>query len=509
MSSVSGFLSGFAVGIVGSAIVALGLAAVFPLTDAPSGATTPVAANAPGDEPTTPEVAAVQPELPQEDVVATPSADDAIASNARKAPLSTGPRIGAAPAQSDAPEVERDVKPAPTAMTSVGRDTTPNAEASTDPAPSAMTDTALPDVNATGDDSAPVVALAADAPAVAAPTDTAPSIGGGDGGLAQPATPETAPASPETAPAIAPIVADTKPEIAPSTDTSTPQQPIVAASAEAQPSVPDTAEESVPDATSPNVDNPDESDADAVAEERSAPPAQPIVDGPAFEAFAATFDDSAGKPLLSIVLLDVGETGIERENLLSFGSAVTFAISADDPDARWADDAYRKAGFEVLAMVPESGDLKIGQGTKSENIEAHLRTYFNEIPGAIGLIDRPLGDLYRNIRVVDEVTDGLKSTGRALIVHERFGVNATLQVARSKEVPAGAILRVIDNERDAATIRSALERAALEASKTGGAVVFGRTYPETITTLITWLLSNSARSISIAPISAVITKMEG
>lgn len=495
MSSVRGFISGFVVGLVGSAVAAAVLALVFPLNSAPVAEAESVAEQQ-TDAAELPAVAVPEalPEAPAEETVTTPAADTEIAATARQTPLNSGPGLTPTPETAAAPKVEASVKPAPTAMTAIGQDTTPQAEPSSDPAPVAMTEPATPGLVVEDAPALPQTAMSDTPDASSEPASKEVAMAPAPAQDATPSVPEDRPA--------------TATEAAPETETTTPRQPVTNRVVEKEPEAPAQVDPAQPAADAPAASSPDAGDAEAIAEERSAPPAQPILEGPAFEAFAAEYVDATNKPLLSIVLLDIGADGIERKNLTSFGTAITFAIRADDPDARWADDAYREAGFEVLAMVPENGAMKIGQRTPTVDISPFLKAYFDAVPGAIGLIDRPLGDLYRNIRVVDEVTDSLKSSGRALVVHERFGVNATLQVARSKDIPAGSILRVIDTERDESAIRSALERAALEASKTGAAVVFGRTYPETVTTLITWLLSNSARSISVAPLSAVIKKAE-
>ena len=135
-----------------------------------------------------------------------------------------------------------------------------------------------------------------------------------------------------------------------------------------------------------------------------------------------------------------------------------------------------------------------------------LAAYFEKVPGAVAVIDRPLGDFYRNIRVVNVITQNLNKSGRGMLIHERFGINAAIGSAAARRVPVAAVKRVIDTNRDEVAIRASLDRAALEASKTGQAVVFGRTYPETVATLVTWLLSNSARSVTIAPLTATVTR---
>jgi len=230
------------------------------------------------------------------------------------------------------------------------------------------------------------------------------------------------------------------------------------------------------------------------------------VDGPAFEAFASESSVDLSKPLVAIVLLDVGIDGIERDALYRLGVPVTFAVDPSAADAQSAAAAFNEWGFEVVAMVPDRGDLILNQRTPPAKAGSLLETYFENVPTAVAMIDRPLGDFYRNIGLVESIVQELKGSGHGLLIHERFGINAAVGSAAARRVPVAAVKRVIDTNRNEPAIRAALDRAVLEASKTGSVVVFGRTYPETIDAMTGWLDSVTAKSAQIAPLTASITK---
>ena len=126
----------------------------------------------------------------------------------------------------------------------------------------------------------------------------------------------------------------------------------------------------------------------------------------------------------------------------------------------------------------------------------------------MALIDAPTGDLFRNNRMVEAMSSALLSTGHGLLIHERFGVNRAISALSSASVPAASVLRIIDAERDQGAIRRNLDRAALDASKTGSAIVYGRSYPETISALSIWSLSNAARGVVFAPLTATMRKSQ-
>ena len=228
--------------------------------------------------------------------------------------------------------------------------------------------------------------------------------------------------------------------------------------------------------------------------------------GPAFVANAADFTPEGDLPCLAIILEDVGEEGISRRELVELGTRVTFAINPEREDALSAQTDYRFAGFEVLVLVPASGDLHIGAATDPEQLGPTTAAIFKQVPFAVGMIDRPAGNIFRSARLVSSLADTLKQTGHGLLVHEQFGVNRTIESLRAQNVPSASVLRVIDAQRNPDAIRRSLDRAALEASKSGAAVVYGRTYPETISALGIWSLSRAARGVDFAPVTATINR---
>ena len=245
---------------------------------------------------------------------------------------------------------------------------------------------------------------------------------------------------------------------------------------------------------------------------RDAEPETPPVDpglleasGRAFVDFAAPYDGDPATPRLAIILEDVGAEGISRSELVELGTLVTFAINPDTQDATEAQGAYREGGFEILAVVPGDGDMHIGAATQLGRLEPTAAAIFDKVPNAIGIVDRPSGNIFRSSRVVSALADTLAVSGHGLLVHEQFGVNRTIEALEERSIPAASVLRVIDDQRNPDAIRRNLDRAALDAGKTGGVVVYGRTYPETITALSIWSLSRAARGVSFAPVTATIS----
>lgn len=241
-------------------------------------------------------------------------------------------------------------------------------------------------------------------------------------------------------------------------------------------------------------------------------PPLPRKNGPAFDAFAAKIAVPAGKPLLAVILEDVGAQGVERANLTSLGAQITFAIAAERPEiARRSDAVYRSAGFEVVALVPGGGARTISARTPEGDVENYLDAYFKAVPGAVALLDRANGSLAENGLLLARLEAELSRDGRPLLLPDAGDARAALAAADQARLlpglPPSQVFRVIDETRAADEILAMLRAASAEAEKNGAAVVYGRTYPETIAALITWQNSRAGRAVALAPLTAAMARV--
>ncbi len=223
--------------------------------------------------------------------------------------------------------------------------------------------------------------------------------------------------------------------------------------------------------------------------------------------FAQTFDDPEGKPLMSIVLIDNGKSlvagaaGIAA--LQSFPYPLSFAVDTRLPDAVDRMATYRKAGFEVLAMI----DLP--EGAQPTDAETALGAILPQMSEVVGVLEGTDGGLQVARDVSDQVTSILKETGHGLLTQNR-GLNTMPKLARKEGVPAEPVFRDFDSkDQSAQVIRRFLDQAAFKAGQEGAVVMLGRLRPDTISALLLWGLQDRAGSVALTPISAVLLREEG
>ncbi len=240
------------------------------------------------------------------------------------------------------------------------------------------------------------------------------------------------------------------------------------------------------------------------------PDAEPVTEAVAQERSplrlnAARFNDPGGRALLSVVLVDLGEDQFPIETLDNLSLPVTIAIPADLPDAAARASAFRSAGVEVLAMIPEGtlGDLDtLDTASQRERLAEILAA----VPQAVGLIDRTGGVVSSSTATAQAVVDYVELSGHALLVQPSIGLTQPDRLAEAANVPAATISRVLDASQGVPAMQNALQRVAVDARSTGSSVVMGNSDPATITTLLTWAITSGNREIALAPVSAVVTQ---
>lgn len=236
--------------------------------------------------------------------------------------------------------------------------------------------------------------------------------------------------------------------------------------------------------------------------EQTAPEAQATAESPAITRYGQPFANPDDKPLMSVLLMDVGsdlqggEVGIAA--LRSFPYPLSFAVDVSLPDAAERMQTYRNEGFEVLAMV----DLP--QGAQPSDAETTLAVAFSRMPEVIGVLEGQGAGLQPDRATADQVTAILGQGGYGLVTQDK-GLNTMPKLAVKEGVPAAPVFRDFDSKGQTPTvIRRFLDQAAFKAGIEGSVIMMGRMRPETISALLVWGLQDRASQVALAPVSAVL-----
>ena len=216
--------------------------------------------------------------------------------------------------------------------------------------------------------------------------------------------------------------------------------------------------------------------------------------------FARAFTPAAPpKPLFAILLRDIGDKGMPREELLKLPFAVSIVLDPMDPGANDAMQAWRGAGQEVVMAM---GGLPVG--AEPSDVAQTFQALSTSLPQAVALIDAN-GVTFQNDRpLASLVVSEVQSAGMGLVTFDE-GLDAADQIARRNGVPAAQVFRRLDGKGEGKdVIRRYLDRATFKAAQEGAVVVLGDTSADTVAAILEWSVEGKASGMTLAPLTAVL-----
>ncbi|MEP3346059.1 MAG: divergent polysaccharide deacetylase family protein [Litoreibacter sp.] len=223
------------------------------------------------------------------------------------------------------------------------------------------------------------------------------------------------------------------------------------------------------------------------------------VDLGALRTYGTTVEGIEGKALFGVILIDSGEDGIPREDLLQLSVPVTIAIDPTADNAQEIMEAYRGAGIEIVAIANE-----LPTASSPSDVAVAVEAYFTNLPQSVGIMDPLDGRIQSNRSLLQPVLGAIRNSGHGLITYDR-GLNTAQQAARREDIPAATVFRVLDADlEEGPKIKRYLDRAAFNANRDGKVVVVGRSYPETVKAIVEWVLEKKESGIAMVPVSAVM-----
>ncbi len=219
---------------------------------------------------------------------------------------------------------------------------------------------------------------------------------------------------------------------------------------------------------------------------------------PAILRNAADFANPDNRPVMAVLLQDMGPGRRDLGDLKNIPFPLSFAVDASAPDAAEAERFYRDAGAEVVVIVP-----LLRRATPGD-VETALQVYGPLLRDAVAVMVPKEAGFQTMGEGAAQLAAVLAQSGHGLIALPQ-GLNTGTKLALKQGVPAGLIFRELDNDgQSGAVIRRFMDNAAFKARQNKGVIVFGHARPETIQALIEWSLGNRAKSVALAPVSVVL-----
>lgn len=235
-----------------------------------------------------------------------------------------------------------------------------------------------------------------------------------------------------------------------------------------------------------------------------------------WQAYARPFDEFSARPRISIVIAGLGLSSlITRTAIEALPPEVTLAFSVYGNDLEsWIDEA-RRAGHEVMLMVPmepyeypknDPGPDTLRVDLAPEDNLERLRRVLSGATRYVG-VTNDMGSKFTSTEgAMTPVLEELKDRGLLFMDGRTSQYSAAARIARELRVPRAVNNRYLDNQPNEREILSQLEGLENVAKTYGAAAGIGRPYPVTVRTVEKWAAGLSKRGFVLAPVTAIANR---
>jgi polysaccharide deacetylase 2 family uncharacterized protein YibQ len=347
-----------------------------------------------------------------------------------------------------------------------------------------------------------------------------------DEGPAPVAAAPEAPAAPVNPPNVvdtAPAMATTGPSaptaatatVAPTSTVPTANVPLTAGQAQAAASSPSPA---APSSMPPQPQS--AAPAPQTAMLTPAPPVRPIPQPNMKQAWmknAVASVETDGRPMIAIVLDDVGAAPMDVPGALALPAPITLSIMTYAPHAAHIAKLAHADGHEILVHVPmepisrsaDPGPNALLTNLSAEEIKRRLQWDLSQFSGYVGINNHMGSKFTQDTLGMRTVLDLLKERG--LIYFDSRTIAGSVGDKLAGEMGVTHVVRdvFLDDVIQLSDVNKQLARAAAIARKRGYAVAIGHPHPITVSALKQWIPQAEAAGFVLVPLSQIVKRNIG
>ena len=246
------------------------------------------------------------------------------------------------------------------------------------------------------------------------------------------------------------------------------------------------------------------------------PPASPLprapAGRPAWQQFALAMPATDGRPVIAIVIDDMGIDKADAARVIGLQGPLTIAFMSYATELDSQAHAARAAGDEIwmhIPMEPLDGEVDAGPNVLKtdltpEEIRRRLDWALARLPGIVGVNNHMGSKFTQYAPGMTVVMEDLRARGLAFLDSRTIAATVASQVAGRMGVPHIDRDVFIDNDESVQAVLRQLEETERVAAKRGYALAIGHPHPTTIAALQQWLPTLKAKGFVLVPASALL-----
>lgn len=243
------------------------------------------------------------------------------------------------------------------------------------------------------------------------------------------------------------------------------------------------------------------------------PPVAPLQpDSPAWLRHAVSAPRTAGRPMVAVVIDDMGVDKKRSERVAQLRAPLTLAYMTYADNLRQVTAQARQRGHELMLHVPmqpqgesyDPGREVLEVNLPAEEIRRRLVWGLDRFDGFVG-INNHMGSRFTGDRAgMRVVMEELKKRGLLFLDSVTTERSVGPELARGFGIPFAVRNVFIDNEQKVHAVKAQLAKAEAHARKHGTAIAIGHPHDATIEALEDWLPGLEARGIVLVPLTAIV-----
>jgi len=254
------------------------------------------------------------------------------------------------------------------------------------------------------------------------------------------------------------------------------------------------------------------------ADEASTQPAALLVPPPRGDAtpawirYAVPSPRVAGRPMIAVVIDDLGLDRHRAERVIALRGPLTLAFMTYAEDLDRQTEAAHARGHELMVHMPmqpvngafNAGPEALAVDLPPEELRRRIGWGLSRFHGFVG-VNNHMGSRFTadpaGMRVVMEE---LSRRGLMFLDSVTTEKSVADEAARRNHVPFAARQIFLDNQQSVASVRAQLEKAEAWARRHGSAIAIGHPHDVTIEALAAWLPTLEGKGFALVPVTTMV-----
>ena len=242
------------------------------------------------------------------------------------------------------------------------------------------------------------------------------------------------------------------------------------------------------------------------------PPPAHLSGRPAWERFALPDVPTGGRPMIAVIIDDMGVDKRRSEKVIQLQGPLTVSFMSYADDLPHQTESARTHGHELMMHVPmeplgekiDPGPGALLVGLPPAELAKRIEDDLDRFSGYVG-INNHMGSKFTAFAPgMEQVMDLLHRRGLLFIDSLTTDRSVGLMLAEKAGVPSAARNVFLDNVGELAAVQGQLEKLEALARRKGTAIAIGHPRDATIAALMAWLPTLAAKGLVLVPVTEVV-----